>query len=698
MDWRSDWRSKITRLQPSAHGLTDVGSLRRHLAEERGLQPWQLRLECGSRELFDDREALSAVDATVRATRRGANGAGGAPKRAAEPLSPSVLPDTTRLRGEGGAAEPTSPSLAEDGEAAQQPEAVAQAGEAVQQPEAVAQAGTPLKTENEAFNANELKAENEAAAELLTLMPRAHEMVTEMGKKMKATATCLEANATCFEDFKAQHKALKVRCDAQKAEIDTLKAEKRARKSVEATLPEGRTWTFAEQYVLLPGAESLVSLVGEKFDAMPDAPRVCVEKSGLSLFLHDADRGYVSDSTMTDRLLGRLLTSVRGAASAVSFDRMKPDDWDDLDKVMQNNVNRARSIAGKITLESVSAALISHLRFRPANVLSLDTEPGILNLAGSKVATYDFATGVLALVDRDPDRHLVSRTTGVDCTWLAPELESFQEAQYAAFQYAKLNRWIVDPEVRQYLLCAVGAALLGGDTTRIKSSLLVIGGPDQGKTALLNAIVAAGGWRAGAGGSAVDTSSGYSYGGADSKSLLGKASMGTARSGVLAIGNGLRLVSFTELESGSVWPGVKTLANAEPQSITSKKQSSGAVSVQSVNTPYVLLSCNLEKRPLPPPADVKTKVAVITPAMLGRFVDTDEEADGKTTFKKEQHLDCSDDAVGLSASRIAILPRHPFAPPLVLTARLAPNVAGSDAACHDGGAAGARRGAPGRAV
>ena len=46
---------------------------------------------------------------------------------------------------------------------------------------------------------------------------------------------------------------------------------------------------------------------------------------------------------------------------------------------------------------------------------------------------------------------------------------------------------------------------------------------------------------------------------------------------------------------------------------------------------------------------MKTKVAVITPAMLGRFVDTDEEADGEKTFKKEPHLACSDDAVGLAS-------------------------------------------------
>ena len=201
------------------------------------------------------------------------------------------------------------------------------------------------------------------------------------------------------------------------------------------------------------------------------------------------------------------------------------------------------------------------------------------------------------------------------------------------------------------MLCAAGVALFGGNTTRIKSCLLVIGGPDQGKTALLDAIVAAGGWRL-AGGSMVNTSEYYSFSGADPKSLLGKASVGTVRSGALGIGNGLRLVAFNELESGDVWTGVKRLANAEPQPITSKK-SSGAVSVQSVSTPYVLIPCNLEKRPPPPQTDVKTKVAVITPTMLGRFVDTDADADGQTIFKK-QAINGSNDSVCL-ASRIAIV-------------------------------------------
>ena len=232
-----------------------------------------------------------------------------------------------------------------------------------------------------------------------------------------------------------------------------------------------------------------------------------------------------------------------------------------------------------------------------------------------------------------------------------------------------MNRWIIDPEARQYVLCAAGLALYGGDTTGIKSSLLVIGGPDQGKTAMLNAIVAAGGWQPASVRSAVNTSGCYSCSGADPNSLRGKASVGT-RSGVLGIGDGLRLLAFNELESGDVWPGVKTLANAELQSITSKKQSSGAVSVQSVSTPYALLSCNLEKRPPPPQTDVKTKVAVITPAMLGRFVDTAEEADGKTTFKK-QAIHGSNDSVGL-ASRIAVLRlATPSASPVVLTSRSA---------------------------
>ena len=75
--------------------------------------------------------------------------------------------------------------------------------------------------------------------------------------------------------------------------------------------------------------------------------------------------------------------------------------------------------------------------------------------------------------------------------------------------------------------------------------------------------------------------------------------------------------------------------------------------MQSVSTPYVLLSCNLEKRPPPPQTDVKTKVAVITPAMLGTFVDTANEANGETTFKKEV-INPRNDSVGL-ASRIAIV-------------------------------------------
>ena len=152
--------------------------------------------------------------------------------------------------------------------------------------------------------------------------------------------------------------------------------------------------------------------------------------------------------------------------------------------------------------------------------------------------------------------------------------------------------------------------------------------------------------------------------GAEPKSLPGKASVGKERSGVLGIGDGLRLLAFNELESGNVWPGVKTLANAEPPSITTKKQSTGAVSTQSVSTPYALLSCNLEKRPPPPQNDVKTKVAVIPPAMLGRFVD--EKVDGETTFKKEV-IDYSNDSVGL-ASRIAVLRlATPGTSPVVLT-------------------------------
>ena len=353
------------------------------------------------------------------------------------------------------------------------------------------------------------------------------------------------------------------------------------------------------------------------------------------------------DGEGVDSLLQQLVTSVRGAVSAVKVDE---DDQEKLDSTMNANLKKARTLASKISEDDVSKA---HLRLNPANVLTLDTQPGILNLAGGQIATYDRETCTVALVDRDPNNHLVSRTTSVDCAWLKPELGQSEQKEYSAFQSTKLDRWIVDSEARQYVLCATGVALFGGDTTRIKSCLLVIGGPDQGKTALLNAIVAAGGWQPASGGSMVNTSGCYSFSGAEPKSLQGKALVGTARSCVLGIGNGLRLLAFNELESGDVWSGVKTLANAEPPSITTKKQSTGAVSMQSVSTPYALLSCNLEKRPPPPQNDVKTKVAVIPPAMLGRFVDTDEEVVGETTFKKEVVGD-SNDSVGM-ASRIAIV-------------------------------------------
>ena len=346
------------------------------------------------------------------------------------------------------------------------------------------------------------------------------------------------------------------------------------------------------------------------------------------------------------------------------------DDQAELDKTMRGHLENTRTLAGKITKSDVSKALISHLQLNPAKVLTLDTQPGILNLVGGQIATYDRETCTVALVDRDPDNHLVSRTTGVDCAWLEPELGQSQQDEYSAFKSTKLNRWIIDPEARQYVLCAAGSALYGGDTTRIKSSLLVIGGPDQGKTVLLNTIVAAGGWQPASGGSAVNTSGCYSCSGADPNSLRGKASVGTMRSAVLGIGDGLRLLAFNEFESGDVWAGVKTLANAELPSITTKKQSSGAVSVQSVSTPYALLSCNREKRPPPPQADVKTKVAVITPAMLGTFVDTAEEANGETTFKKEV-IDPRNDSVGL-ASRIAVLRlATPSGSPVVLTLKSA---------------------------
>ena len=91
--------SKITELQPSVLGLTGVGSLRHYLAEERGLQPSQLRLECGSRELLDDSESLSAVGAMVRATERGGLLGGmivpESRRTRRRPASPPLSPSTT---------------------------------------------------------------------------------------------------------------------------------------------------------------------------------------------------------------------------------------------------------------------------------------------------------------------------------------------------------------------------------------------------------------------------------------------------------------------------------------------------------------------------------------------------------------------------------------------------------------------------
>ena len=500
-----------------------------------------------------------------------------------------------------------------------------------------------------------------AAAEAAAEEPAAEEPAAE-----EPVAAADEA------DFRAENETLKAELSAATAEIErlkadneALKAEKRARESAEAALPDGTTWTFAQQYVLQPGAERLIGLVGEKLEAL-GAPVVRVVATPKpSLVVHHPDHGYVADYERVGSLLQQLLTSVRQAVAAVE---VKEGDQKQLDQTMRGNLEKVRTLAGKITESDVSKALISHLRLNPANVLTLDTQRGILNLVGGQIATYDRETCTVALVDRDPDRHLVSRTTGVDCAWLKPELGQSQQDVYSEFKSTKLNRWIIDQEARQYVLCAAGSALFGGDTTNIKSSLLVIGGSDQGKTALLNTNVAAGGWQPAAGGS-VNTSGCYSCSGADPQSLRGKALVGTARSGVLGIGDGLRLLAFNELESGDVWAGVKTLANAELPPITSKKQSSGTVSVQSVSTPYALLSCNLEKRPPPPQTDVKTKVAVITPAMLGRFVA--EGADGKTTFKKEEPIHGSNDSVGL-ASRIAVLRlATPSASPVVLTSRSA---------------------------
>ena len=190
---------------------------------------------------------------------------------------------------------------------------------------------------------------------------------TVSGADFRAEVERLEAeNETLKAESSAAATADTAEIERLKTKIKALEAEKRARQSVEATLPDDRPWTLAEQYVLQPGAESLVGLVGEKLEAMTDAPLVRVAPPGHSLILHHPDRGYVSD---LGSLLQQLVTSVRGAVSAVKVE-VEEYDYEELDRTMRGNLKNKRTLAAKIIKSDVSKALISHLLFNPANVLT----------------------------------------------------------------------------------------------------------------------------------------------------------------------------------------------------------------------------------------------------------------------------------------------------------------------------------------
>ena len=425
-----------------------------------------------------------------------------------------------------------------------------------------------------------------------------------------------------------------------------------ARKSAEAALPTRLDgYTCAESYALVGTEEHLHALVGEQYTKLPptDVFRVVDTKPKPSLVSHDANRGYVFEGAAMNGALLRLLERVRDAVKAVDRSKFEEEEGEaGFDKVMTARLTKLSSIAAAISVESsgqkpsVKSALIAYLR-ATGETIALDAQPGILNLNGPKVATYDRTAGELELVARDPNVHRVHRSTGVDRAWLEETLSPEMKVQYDAFEAQKLNRWLPEPEVRHYYLCATGEPLFGGDTTTIKGSLLVIGKANQAKSALLNATVAPGGWKAG-GKKRVNTSDCYSYGGADPNALLGKDK--TLRNAMYTLTDGTRLVKFNELESTAVWNGIKGLSNMESQSVTTKKQSSGDTFIDLVETPYAMLSCN--KPPPPPPYGCEDKVAVITSDMLGAFV-SDGSEDGVKSFKKMSKAElteiCLDDAV-----------------------------------------------------
>ena len=347
--------------------------------------------------------------------------------------------------------------------------------------------------------------------------------------------------------------------------------------SIEAALPalpDGRAYTVAETYVLLASDEALRDLVGEQYGKLRSSEILCLSHAGL-LVVHVSEAGYVFEGPLMQQTMTRLLTGVRAAVRGVDPEEL--EEVDGLDQSMVNRLGKLSDIANKVDESRLKRALVAHLRMTPAHVLTLDAQPGILNLRGPKVAVYDLKTAP-KLVDHDPTLHHVNRTTGVDFAWLEETLQSNMQPQYNKFETEQLNRWIIDSEVRHYFLCSNGDALFGGDTTRnrIKSSLLLIGETDQAKSSTLDTAVAAGGWEKPVAGRKknVSTSHAYAFGGADPNALLAKSSKDTLRNAMLSAVDGSRLVKFNELEATDVWRGVKGLSNREEQSGRSRRRGS----------------------------------------------------------------------------------------------------------------------------
>ena len=266
-------------------------------------------------------------------------------------------------------------------------------------------------------------------------------------------------------------------------------------------------------------------------------------------------------------------------------------------------------------------------------------------MQGSGVIAYNRSTCTVSVVCRNPDYHHVHRSTGVRYKWLMSKLSPEREQQYNTFKSQKLNRWIIDEEARQYFLCLTGDALFSGNTTKLKKFLLLIGDHDQSKTTLLDCVLTAAGGVLHAEGE-VDISGCYGYAGGPPVALASKGPKDVVTS-LYKMCRGMRLYRFNEFTSGDVWTGIKKLSNAEPVSYTIKSQSNGQHKEFKSDTPLAMGSCNLQYRPSMPTDDALTKIAVLTPSMLGRFVDG--AGDGKTTFPKAD-IDCTHDGVRPSSA------------------------------------------------